>query len=128
MRTDVIVAGSRSIDQYDAVAHCIEDVLGTVELREDYHILTGTADGVDTLAEEWAVENDVPFTRYPADWDRYGKGAGPMRNQEMAEDADVLIAVWDGASAGTENMIDCALREKLEVHVYQKQGLAQYQL
>jgi hypothetical protein len=60
---------------------------------------------VDTLAELWAVENGIPNTRYPADWKRYGRKAGPIRNRLMAENAEALIAIWDGKSRGAMDMI-----------------------
>jgi len=59
----------------------------------------------DGLAEEWARENGIPIKRFPADWDKHGKAAGPIRNRAMAEYADALLAVWDGESKGTANMI-----------------------
>lgn len=75
-------------------------------------------EGVDRLGEEWAGRKGIPVKRFPADWNQYGRRAGPLRNREMAKYADALIAIWDGESRGTRNMIDEALREKLEVYVY----------
>ncbi len=81
-------------------------------------IVSGTCKGVDQLGEEWAGRKGIPVKRFPADWNQYGRRAGPLRNREMAKYADALIAIWDGESRGTKNMIDEALREKLEVYVY----------
>ena len=54
---------------------------------------------------------------FPADWDKYGKRAGYLRNVQMAEYADALLAFWDGESRGTKNMIDEALSRGLKVGV-----------
>lgn len=130
-RISVIVAGSRSIEEYDKTQHAIERTFEhAVEqsLAADVlEVVSGTADGPDSHGETWASRRGVPVERFPADWDEHGKAAGPIRNQQMAEYADVLVAVWDGESSGTENMIDTALQEGLEVHVYQHRGLARYE-
>lgn len=81
-------------------------------------VISGTAQGVDTLGEYWAIENSIPLWRFPADWNQYGKRAGYLRNQQMADVADALIAIWDGESKGTKHMIDIALRADLYVFIY----------
>lgn len=60
----------------------------------------------------------MPVERFPADWDRRGRAAGRIRNREMAKHADALIAVWDGESRGTANMILEAHRAGLKVYVH----------
>lgn len=54
---------------------------------------------------------------FPADWDKYGRRAGPIRNREMAEYADALLAYWDGKSRGTKNMIEEARARGLKVSI-----------
>lgn len=107
-----IIAGSRSIDNmlvlHDAIVQCKWVITG---------ILCGQAKGVDTLGKIWGLANNIPVCYYPADWDKYGKAAGHIRNAEMAKDADALLAIWDGVSKGTANMITQARRLKLKVHV-----------
>jgi hypothetical protein len=68
-------------------------------------VVSGGAPGVDTLAERWAEQHDIPVTGFPAEWSRYGKKAGPIRNKEMAGYAEGLVAVWDGRSRGTKDMV-----------------------
>ena len=53
-----------------------------------------------------------------ANWDTFGKAAGYIRNEEMAQIGDALIAVWDGKSKGTRNMISIAKRHGIKVHVF----------
>jgi hypothetical protein len=78
--------------------------------------------GVDYFGEQWAEENGKPVRRYPADWRTYGKKAGPVRNQKMAENADALIAMPMGESRGTRDMIRRAKAQGLRVWVYELEG------
>ena len=71
-------------------------------------IVSGGARGADLLGERYAQENGFAIERYPADWDRYGKSAGPRRNREMAKAGDYVICFWDGESRGTKSMIEYA--------------------
>jgi hypothetical protein len=84
------------------------------------HVISGTAEGADTLGEEWARKNSIPVTRRPAKWRVNGvldKGAGFKRNEEMAREGEALIALWDGQSRGTRDMIDRADTKGLRVHI-----------
>jgi hypothetical protein len=81
-------------------------------------VVSGTARGVDTLAIEWAVINWFPWKEFPADWERHGKAAGYIRNRQMAEYADALLAIWDGKSRGTKNMIETMEKLGKPVYVY----------
>lgn len=112
MRT--ILAGSRTCnnlqDMYDAIH------FSNFSITE---VLSGKASGADWLGELWAAENDIPVVLFPADWERYGKGAGFKRNALMAVNADQLIALWDGKSHGTKHMINTANALKLKVFVYE---------
>lgn len=107
----VIIAGSRHINDMSALRRAIE--LSKFDITE---IVSGGASGVDTLGEIYAAEKGIPVKRFPADWDKHGRSAGPIRNGEMAEYADALIAVWHGASRGTANMIKQASYKKLRIH------------
>lgn len=71
--------------------------------------------GADQLAYEWAMQADFPCTCFPADWDRYGRSAGPRRNTEMADDKPDECLAFPRANGtwgnGTLNMIgQCAAR------------------
>lgn len=97
-----IIAGCRGFNDYKLLKEKVD------YYRKDHvitEVVSGTARGADYLGEEYANENGIPIKSFPADWDNYGKAAGPIRNRQMAEYADVLIAVWDGKSKGTNNMI-----------------------
>ena len=101
----VIIAGSRSIKDYQRVKSVIESSPFFGKITE---VVSGKADGVDTLGEQWAKENGIPIKSFPVtneDWEKYGKPlAARKRNNDMGEYADALILVWDGKSGGSRHM------------------------
>lgn len=111
MRT--IIAGSRSCVDWKHMLAAIE-ACGWIPTQ----VVSGTAAGADRLGERWAEVAGVPCVRFPADWNTYGKRAGFLRNEQMADNADALIALWDGESRGTKHMIDIAKRKGLVVYVH----------
>jgi len=117
-----IIAGSRGLS-FNSVNNLLWDTINPMLLDEDEdEIVSGGADGVDKIGERFAHGQNIPVTRFPADWERYGKKAGVMRNIEMAKYADGLIAIWDAESRGTKHMIDAMLREGKETHVFILEG------
>lgn len=107
-----IIAGSRTITDYDVVLEVIKK--SNLEITE---VVSGVAQGVDTLGITYAYNNDIPIAQFPANWNKHGKSAGYIRNVEMAQYADALIAVWDGKSKGTKNMIEIANKRNLKVYI-----------
>lgn len=80
-------------------------------------VVCGMAIGVDRMGEQWGRRYNIPIKEMPADWNTYGKGAGPIRNRAMAEYADAAIILWDGKSEGTRNMINEMIRVKKPYHI-----------
>lgn len=76
-------------------------------------VVSGCARGADAGGEAWAKQRGVPVKYFPADWDKYGRSAGPRRNQQMAEYAEALIAFPGGR--GTANMVNQATERGLKV-------------
>ena len=107
-----IIAGSREGITKEQVYKTIKDSEFDISA-----VLCGEARGVDAYGKQWALEKGIEVISYPADWDKYGKAAGPIRNKLMAENAEALIAVWDGYSRGTSHMINLARSMGLEVYV-----------
>ena len=97
----VIIAGGRDFDNYEMLSDTMKNLNIIVS-----EVVCGGANGADLLGKEWAERNGIPVKMFPADWDQYGKSAGFIRNHDMAEYADFLVAFWDGESRGTKNMID----------------------
>ena len=110
----VIIAGSRDFDDYEVLCKYCDFLL---QSQTDIEIVSGTARGADQLGEKYATERGYKITKFPADWDKLGKAAGYIRNEEMAKYADALIAFWNGNSKGTEHMINLANKYKLNVRV-----------
>lgn len=96
----VIIAGSRDFTDWGIVSDCIRKSGFTFT-----EVVSGGARGVDHIGEGLAELHGYAVKVFPADWDAHGKGAGPIRNKQMADYADALIAIWDGKSPGTRNMI-----------------------
>lgn len=108
-----IIAGSRTIGLYRVVVEAIESSGYTIT-----ELVSGGAVGVDRLGERWAKENGVPIAKFIPDWNKYLKRAGFVRNEQMVNYADALIAVWDGTSRGTKHTIDLARRKGIPVFVH----------
>lgn len=118
----LIIAGSRSItDQhYDAMKAFIYSVLP----QPPSEIVSGGARGPDQMGERFAAEHNLPVKQFIPDWDGKGKGAGFLRNGDMAVYASdvpgsMLVALYDGQSKGTAQMIEVARNYGLTVHVMQ---------
>ncbi len=101
----VVIAGCRNYNDYNEAKKFIDACILNICKENEIIILSGGASGADALGERYAQENDFKIERYPADWDKYGKAAGPIRNKEMAEKCDYVICFWDGKSSGTRSMI-----------------------
>lgn len=110
----VIIAGSRESFEISDVFVAMEESGFKDRVTE---VVSGTARGVDRLGEAWANANYIPIKKFPADWNGHGKSAGYLRNAQMAEYADALVALWDGKSRGTKHMIDLANRRGIPVHI-----------
>jgi len=115
----VIIAGSRDFCDYEVLRDRCEDVLAITMAMGNVIIVSGHAKGVDQLGERFACENCLQSFVIPAEWEKYGRAAGPIRNKKMAEYADALIAFWDGKSNGTKSMIKLALAKGLKLYIVQ---------
>ena len=113
----VIIAGSRSFSNYKLLREHCQAVLQEKMNTHHVIIVSGHARGADALGERFAKEFGLPIELYPAQWNALGKGAGMIRNAQMAKVSDALIAFWDGHSRGTEHMINFARRRGLDVTI-----------
>lgn len=118
----VLVCGSRDWMDKAAVKEALDLELDTLKPGDILTVIEGGARGADFFAGEWAEEHfevGVEWKRFPADWNKYGKRAGYIRNQQMLDEGkpDLVVAFWDGQSRGTKMMIDLAKKAKVEVKV-----------
>ena len=107
-----IVAGSRTFQNYPFLCKELDKIKEQID-----EIVCGEARGADTLGRTYAYDNDILIKSYPADWERYGKSAGFVRNEEMAAYADKAIIFWDDKSVGSKDMIDKMEKLGKEVRV-----------
>ena len=117
---NIIVAGSRTIDDYDFVKRHLDRLTRKLDLtpyKSKVVIFSGGDEGVDKLGEQWAYEKRLTCRVFHADWKGKGKAAGPIRNGEMIKQAKALIAFWDGKSPGTKDVVEKAEKAELKVRV-----------
>lgn len=118
----VIIAGVRNFSDYELLKEKCDEFL-QVLTDKVIIVLSGHASGTYSLGERYAQEKGYKIESYPADWKRYGKDAGNIRNGQMINAADALIAFWDGKSKAAKNVIDFARQKGLQVFVPQYEYL-----
>lgn len=108
----VIIAGSRHLLINSRTIDGIVKASG-FEITE---VVSGHCRGIDTDGEYWARRHEIPTKLFPADWKQWGKSAGPIRNNEMAQYAEALILIWDGRSKGSFDVLNRAKQYHLKIH------------
>lgn len=113
----IVIAGGRTFQDFNLLSTKCKEILSDILETKNVIILSGGAKGADQLGERFAMENNLELEYHQADWKSFGKRAGLIRNAQMAENADILIAFWDGQSKGTEHMINSAYQNGLRVEI-----------
>ena len=111
----VIIAGGRDFSNYELLKTKLDKILSNI--NQPIQIVSGTANGADTLGERYAKERNYQIKQFPANWNTYGKRAGYLRNEQMAKYADACVCFWDYKSRGTKHMIDLASSHDLKLRV-----------
>ena len=104
----IIIAGTRTFDDYALLRKTMCNLFGQVPPSQIEVISGHCLTGADHYGEVFARRNGTQLTLFPADWKKYGKAAGPVRNRQMAEYAapdGYCVIFWDGKSRGSRNMI-----------------------
>ena len=104
----IVIAGCRNYNNYDEAKDYIDFCIREIKKNNTIVILSGGCRGADAIGERYAIENGYEIRKFVADWDKYGKAAGPIRNEQMAIEADYIICFWDYKSRGTKSMIENA--------------------
>lgn len=117
----LIVAGGRDFDNQDLALTVMNNLIeqGIIADEPDLEIVSGMAKGADAIGYDLAKENGLTCHEFPADWKSHGKRAGFIRNVEMSNFAEGLLAFWDTESKGTKHMIDVMCSKGKPVFVIQ---------
>lgn len=112
----IIICGTRTFNDEGFMKGNLDNILRNLD-KSKITIFSGLAKGPDTYAIKYALVNKLDIQKYPADWNRYGKIAGVMRNEVMAALATHCIAFWDYKSSGTADMIQRAKKYELILRI-----------
>ncbi len=112
MQKRIIIAGNRHYSDYDEAKRFVEKCLKQIGEADTVIVMSGACRGADRLGELMAREKGWKCELYPAEWEKYGKSAGPRRNKVMVELCDAVICFWDGKSKGTASLIRFAKESK----------------
>lgn len=113
----IIICGGRDFNNYKILESSVNFNISYLKLKNKIKIISGCAPGGDTLGEKYAKQYNYDIIKIPADWKKYGKPAGFIRNSEMIKIASHVIAFWDGQSKGTKHTIDSAIKKGIPVKV-----------
>lgn len=124
----LIIAGGRDYTDYGRLKNMTVSFLRFLPIFtfNSPIILSGNAPGADRLGEDFAAETELPVKFFPADWTTHGKAAGPIRNADMAKEADAAIIFWDGKSKGSKDMIGKALKKRIPTRIVYPSGSITY--
>jgi hypothetical protein len=109
----VAVVGGRDFTDYNRLKKILDSVKGKI-----LSLVSGGANGADKLVEKYAKDNKFKIKVFQADWDSLGKKAGPVRNKQIVDKSDVIIAFWNGISKGTESTIKIARKSEKILKIY----------
>ena len=113
----IVIAGCRNFKDYEQASEYIDICITEIRKRYSLVFVSGGCQGADIIGEKYAKENGFAIEKILPDWQKYGRAAGPIRNEEMAKAADYVICFWDGKSRGTKSMIGFAKKHKKPLKV-----------
>jgi hypothetical protein len=112
------IAGSRHFKNYELFCYILDNVIMPSLLKRYSSIdkiIEGGARGVDSFAKRYAEERGFNHAQYPANWDKHGKSAGPIRNTEMAEDGTALWCYHIGGNGSSDVISKFSARGKFVI-------------
>ena len=116
----VIVADGRDFADYAYLKEKLDEVFASLGDLDSHpiEIISGMAKGADTLGIRYAEEHKLTMVLSPANWKKYHRMAGILRNMNMLVTATHLVAFWDGKSHGTKHMIEIAKAKGIPVWIF----------
>ena len=106
----VAVIGSRTFSNFDLLEKTLLP-LGTII------VVSGGANGADSLAEQYSLKYNLETIIFKADWKKFGKRAGYLRNIDIIAESDMVIAFWDGISKGTKHSLNLAESRNIPITI-----------
>lgn len=113
----LIIAGGRDFVNTQVMITVLMDLVEKGKIDPNPELVCGMARGADMLAYSLWANHNMTIHKFPADWNKHGKSAGYIRNADMGNFADVLVAFWDGKSRGTKHMIEYMQKLGKPVHI-----------
>jgi len=111
----IAIVGSRTFDDYNLLS----DIVGRFAAHYvKVTIVSGGATGADLLAKRFAEDSGFDYLEFLPDWDKLGKKAGFVRNEDIIKSSDVVFAFWDGVSKGTANSLNWAKKMRKPTTIY----------
>jgi hypothetical protein len=104
----VAVIGSRGFNNYELVKKTLTNIEITL-------LVSGGADGADSLGERYAIENNIETKIFLPDWEKYKRAAGMIRNTDIVNESELVVAFWDGTSKGTLDSINKAKKTNKKI-------------
>lgn len=112
------VVGSRTFEEYDFLSSNLSAIIESllIDIKE-ITIVSGGSRGADELAEWFAKRHGIDTVIYKPDWNKHGKSAGFIRNQQIVDDSDILVVFWNGTSRGSLDSINKAKKKGIPVYI-----------
>ena len=112
------IVGSRSITSSEYVFSVLDFYLARLLEENEVVIVSGGAVGIDSLGAQWAELRKLKTEIYLPDWQTHGKKAGFLRNQQIIDNSDYLIAITTGSN-GTADSIKRAVKKNIPIKIVQ---------
>lgn len=113
------VVGSRGFDNWSVIRATLDRIR---ESKKITSIISGGARGPDKLGARYAKEHGIPLTEHLPDWEKHGRSAGYIRNVDIVNDSDIILAFYDGRSSGTKHTMTTAHEQGKKVYVVDPDG------
>jgi len=114
---NIAIIGSRSFDDKIYLEYQMNQIKNEYK-NHKLKIVSGAARGADKMGEEWAKRNKIETLIFPANWEKYGKRAGYIRNEDIISNADLVISFWDGKSSGTKHSQELAKKNGKDLRIF----------
>ena len=123
--TKIIICGGRHFNDYELLMSRLNDIIASNKIDiKQLEIVSGHCEGADMLGEKCAADLGAKCTVFPAQWKKYGRSAGPIRNKQMIDyikdcDNPIVLAFVNERTKGTRNTVSLAQKNNIPVFQYE---------